>query len=58
MQRLKELEKNNIEYRRYEDLDHGLKDSDGKSLRKEVIRDINVWLRSKLGNPANKSSGN
>lgn len=58
MQRLKELEKNNIEYRRYEDLDHGLKDSDGKSLRKEVIRDINVWLRSKLGNPDNKSSGN
>ena len=58
MQRLKELEKNNIEYRRYEDLDHGLKDSDGKSLRKEVIRDINIWLRSKLGNPANKSSGN
>ena len=48
MQRLKELEKNNIEYRRYEDLDHGLKDSDGKSLRKEVIRDINIWLRSKL----------
>lgn len=58
MQRLKELGKNNIEYRRYEELDHGLKDSDGKSLRKEVIRDINIWLRSKLGNPANKSSGN
>ncbi|MFQ2739123.1 alpha/beta hydrolase family protein [Aeromonas caviae] len=58
VQRLKELEKNNIEYRRYEALDHGLKDSDGKSLRKEVIRDINIWLRSKLGNPANKSSGN
>ncbi|WP_404837125.1 alpha/beta hydrolase family protein [Aeromonas media] len=58
VQRLEELEKNNIEYRRYEDLNHGLKDSDGKSLRKEVIRDINIWLRSKLGNPANKSSGN
>ncbi|MDY7831435.1 prolyl oligopeptidase family serine peptidase [Aeromonas caviae] len=58
VQRLEELGKNNIEYRRYEALDHGLKDSDGKSLRKEVIRDINIWLRSKLGNPANKSSDN
>lgn len=58
VQRLEELGKNNIEYRRYEALDHGLKDSDGKSLRKEVIRDINIWLRSKLGNPANTSSGN
>lgn len=58
MQRLEELGKSNIEYRRYEALDHGLKDSDGKSLRKEVIRDINIWLRSKLGNPANKSSDN
>lgn len=58
MQRLKGLGNSNIEYRRYEALDHGLKDSDGKSLRKEVIRDINIWLRSKLGNPANKSSGN
>lgn len=58
MQRLEEFGKNNIEYRRYEALDHGLKDSDGKSLRKEVIRDINIWLRSKLGNPANTSSGN
>ncbi|MFQ2100580.1 alpha/beta hydrolase family protein [Aeromonas sanarellii] len=58
MQRLKELGKSNIEYRRYEELDHGLKDSDGKNLRKEVIRDINIWLRSKLGNPANKSSDN
>lgn len=58
MQRLEELGKSNIEYRRYEALDHGLKNSDGKSLRKEVIRDINIWLRSKLGNPANTSSGN
>lgn len=58
MQRLEELGKSNIEYRRYEELDHELKNSDGKSLRKEVIRDINIWLRSKLGNPANKSSGN
>ncbi|MDH1899456.1 alpha/beta hydrolase family protein [Aeromonas caviae] len=58
VQRLEELGKSNIEYRRYEALDHGLKNSDGKSLRKEVIRDMNIWLRSKLGNPANKSSGN
>lgn len=58
MQRLEALGKNNIEYQRYEALDHGLKDSDEKSLRKEVILDINIWLRSKLGNPANKSSGN
>ncbi|MGN4965836.1 alpha/beta hydrolase family protein [Aeromonas dhakensis] len=53
MQRLKELGKNNIEYRRYEELDHGLKNIDGKSLRKEVISDINIWLRSKLDNPTN-----
>lgn len=53
MQRLKELGKNNIEYRRYEELDHGLKNIDGKSLRKEVISDINFWLRSKLDNPTN-----
>ncbi len=58
VQRLEALGKNNIEYRRYEALDHGLKNSDGKSQRKEVIRDINIWLRSKLGNPANKSSDN
>ncbi len=58
MQRLKELGKSNIEYRRYEALDHGLKNSDGKSQRKKVVSDINFWLRSKLGNPANKSSGN
>lgn len=58
MQRLKELGKNNIEYQRYEALDHGLKNSDGKSQRKEVIGDINMWLQSKLGNPANKSSDN
>ncbi|MFQ2551107.1 alpha/beta hydrolase family protein [Aeromonas caviae] len=58
VQRLKELGKNNIEYRRYEALVHGLKDSDGKSLRKKVVSDMNIWLRSKLGNPANKSSDN
>jgi len=58
MQRLKELGKSNIDYRRYEALDHRLKNSDGKSLRKEVVGDMNIWLRSKLGNPANKSSDN
>lgn len=51
MQRLKELGKNNIEYRRYEALDHGLKNSDGTSLRKEVIGDMNLWLQSKLDDP-------
>ncbi len=51
MQRLKDLGKNNIEYRRYEELDHGFKNSDGKSLRKEVVSDINRWLQSKLGDP-------
>lgn len=51
MQRLKDLGKSNIEYRRYKKLDHGLKNSDGTSLRKEVIRDINIWLKSKLGDP-------
>lgn len=58
MQRLKELGKDNIEYRRYEELDHRLKDSNGKNLRKEIVSNMNMWLRSKLGNPANKSSGN
>ncbi|AWA05171.1 alpha/beta hydrolase family protein [Aeromonas hydrophila] len=56
VQRLKELEKNNIEYRCYEALDHGFKDSDGENQRKEVIRDINIWLKSKLGNPANPAA--
>ncbi|MFM5107808.1 alpha/beta hydrolase family protein [Aeromonas dhakensis] len=51
MQRLKELGKSNIEYRRYEALDHGLKNSDGTSLRKEVVSDMNLWLQSKLGDP-------
>ncbi|WP_448052453.1 alpha/beta hydrolase family protein [Aeromonas caviae] len=51
MQRLEELGKSNIEYRRYEALDHGLKNSDGKSLRKEVVSDMNIWLQSKLGDP-------
>lgn len=51
MQRLTELGKSNIEYRRYEALDHGLKNSDGTSLRKEVIGDMNLWLQSKLGDP-------
>ncbi|MFM9759329.1 alpha/beta hydrolase family protein [Aeromonas dhakensis] len=53
VQRLKNLGKSNIEYRRYKKLDHGFKNSDGKSLRKEVVSDINMWLRSKLDNPTN-----
>ncbi|EIS3746106.1 prolyl oligopeptidase family serine peptidase [Aeromonas hydrophila] len=51
LRRLKDLGKNNIEYRRYEKLDHGFKDSDGKSQRKEVVTDMNIWLQSKLGDP-------
>ena len=58
MQHLKELGKSNIEYRRYKELDHGLKNSDGESQRKEVVKDMNIWLQSKLGNPANESSDN
>ncbi|MBL0664005.1 alpha/beta hydrolase [Aeromonas caviae] len=58
MQHLNELGKSNIEYRRYEALDHGLKNSDGKSLRKEVVSDMNLWLQSKLDNPTNKFSDN
>lgn len=51
MQHLKELGKSNIEYRRYEALDHGFKNSNEKSLRKEVVSDMNLWLQSKLGDP-------
>ncbi|EIS3741677.1 prolyl oligopeptidase family serine peptidase [Aeromonas hydrophila] len=51
MQRLKDLGKSNIEYRHYKKLDHGFKDSDGKSQRKEAVNDINIWLQSKLGDP-------
>ena len=51
MQSLKKLGKNNIEYRRYEDLDHGLKTVAGESKRKEVVSDMNTWLRSKLDHP-------
>lgn len=58
LQRLKDLGKNNIEYRRYKELDHGLKNSDGRNLRKEVISDMNLWLQSKLDNPNNKFSDN
>lgn len=51
MLRLKEFRKSNIEYRHYEALDHGFKDSDGQSQRKEVVSDMNLWLQSKLGDP-------
>ncbi len=51
MQHLNELGKSNIEYRRYEALDHGLKNSDGKNQRKEVVSDMNIWLQSKLADP-------
>ncbi|WP_323906229.1 alpha/beta hydrolase family protein [Aeromonas caviae] len=48
VQRLKELGKNNIEYRRYEALDHGFKDSDGENQRNEVVSDMNSWLKTNL----------
>ena len=48
---LREFGKTNIEYRKYKELDHGFKSIDGESKRKEVVSDINVWLRSKLSNP-------
>ena len=35
VQRLGSTREEQYQYRRYEALDHGLKDSDGKSLRKE-----------------------
>ena len=47
-QRLKDLGKNNIEYRRYEALDHGFKDSDGENQRNEVVSDMNSWLKTNL----------
>ncbi|MGL6551010.1 alpha/beta hydrolase family protein [Aeromonas hydrophila] len=56
MQHLKKLGKNNIEYRCYEALGHGFKNSNGKNLRKEVISDMNMWLRSTLGNLTNNPS--
>ncbi|WP_290438134.1 alpha/beta hydrolase family protein [Aeromonas caviae] len=48
VQRLKELGKNNIEYRRYEALDHGFKDSAGENQRNEVVSDMNSWLKTNL----------
>lgn len=51
IKRLKDLGKENIEYQRYDELDHGLNNIGGESKRKEVISNMNLWLRSKLGNP-------
>lgn len=51
VRRLKELGKSNIDYQQYEALDHQLKNIEEKSPNKEVISDMNTWLRSKLGNP-------
>ncbi len=51
VQHLKALGKSNIDYQRYEALDHQLKNIEEKSPNKEVISDMNMWLRSKLGNP-------
>ncbi|WP_444938888.1 alpha/beta hydrolase family protein [Microbulbifer sp. JMSA002] len=51
---LEDLGKDNIEYRKYKELDHGLKDINGRNMRKEVVKDINLWLKSKL-KTSNKS---
>ncbi len=51
---LREIKKQNIEYHRYEALDHRFVNIDGESMRKEIVSDINSWLKAKLGNP-NKS---
>ncbi|WP_368177995.1 alpha/beta hydrolase family protein [Aeromonas sp. R7-1] len=48
MQHLNELGKSNIEYRRYETLDHGFKNSNGENLRNEVVSDMNSWLKTNL----------
>lgn len=48
---LKKSGKSNIDYLRYEDLDHGFETPDGISMRKEITIDINSWLKSKLDNP-------
>ncbi|NKC18742.1 alpha/beta hydrolase [Pseudoalteromonas sp. S4498] len=51
---LREIKKQNIEYRRYEALDHGFANINGESMREKIVSDINNWLKSKLVNP-NKS---
>jgi dienelactone hydrolase len=48
VQTLKQSGKANIEYLRYEELDHGLKNIDGESKRKKVVTDINLWLKARL----------
>ncbi|MNT11108.1 hypothetical protein D3C72_1459710 [compost metagenome] len=49
MPRLKNLGKINIQYQRNEELYHGLKIIDRKNLRKEVVSDFNIWLRTYIG---------
>ena len=51
---LQESQKNNIKYLTYEKLDHGFKNSDGRSERKSVVNDMNAWLKTILiKNPNN-----
>jgi hypothetical protein len=38
--------KDNIEYRKYQTLDHHFSDRRGDSQRGAVVQDINRWLRS------------
>ena len=43
---LHELGRANITYREYDDLDHGFRDSSGKSHKSRVVEDIRRWLQS------------
>lgn len=54
MRALVKTGKGNIEYRTYEKLDHGFVNIHGENNRELVVKDINVWLKSKLRTP-NKS---
>jgi len=51
MQVLEKIGKDNIEYRTYEELDHGFVNINGENNRNLVVKDINVWLKSKISAP-------
>ena len=42
---LRELGNKNVEYKEYQGLDHGFVDIKGRSKKREVIADIQEWLR-------------
>ena len=46
---LRKAGKDNIEYRKYEELDHRLIDTNRVSQRSAVVKDINRWLRANIG---------